>query len=121
MNLSPSNLDANLTSTPFLDPDPAPPTLDDPSPGGNSKESRIGGTGNRGGGGESSGRGDREEGTSDKRKQKRRMKLRTKVANEAATTDEGDSDRRRVSLWVCLTESGPNPTSLGHSPKVSSA
>ncbi|RRT63531.1 hypothetical protein BHE74_00043278 [Ensete ventricosum] len=65
MNLSPSNLDANLTSTPFLDPDPAPPTLDDPSPGGNSKESRIGGTGNRGGGGESSGRGDREEGGED--------------------------------------------------------
>ncbi|RWV82008.1 hypothetical protein GW17_00056531, partial [Ensete ventricosum] len=29
-----------LVSTPFLDPDSAPPSLDDPDPGGNDKESR---------------------------------------------------------------------------------
>ncbi|RRT50384.1 hypothetical protein B296_00020905 [Ensete ventricosum] len=32
MNLSPSNLDVNLSSTPFLDPDLALPSLDDPDP-----------------------------------------------------------------------------------------
>ncbi|RWW79443.1 hypothetical protein BHE74_00012271 [Ensete ventricosum] len=32
MNLSPSNLNANLSSTPFLDPDPPPYSLNDPNP-----------------------------------------------------------------------------------------
>ncbi|RWW46843.1 hypothetical protein BHE74_00047210 [Ensete ventricosum] len=41
MNLSTSNLSTNLSSTPFLDPDPTPPSLNDPDPRGNDEESHT--------------------------------------------------------------------------------
>ncbi|RZR89544.1 hypothetical protein BHM03_00017297 [Ensete ventricosum] len=41
MNLSSSNLGTNLSSMPFLDPDPASPSLNNPNLGNNGEESRT--------------------------------------------------------------------------------
>ncbi|RWW67888.1 hypothetical protein BHE74_00024627 [Ensete ventricosum] len=67
MNLSPSNLDVNLSSTPFLDPDLALPSLDDPDPELHLFGGGAGGTRIRGGNSKSSERGSRKEGGEDLR------------------------------------------------------